>query len=147
MRPSRWAVTTASSEAVIRAISPSRGLNTTDIVIRAVHVQEGAPVRQGQLLFEVVDEVRQQGVRLAEAAVVAATAEVERVQRGIAVNERAAQAGVEPGMTKLEAEERVGSGQSSALEGKRAPTSQDGTRDSARAARARSRDARTNPAR
>jgi RND family efflux transporter MFP subunit len=83
------AVTAASCEAVVRAMSPSRGTNTTDIIVSAVHVREGDPVHRGQLLFEVVDEVRMQSVRRAEVALAAERATMERVKKALSFAERA----------------------------------------------------------
>jgi protein ImuB len=81
-------------------------------------------------------ELREQAV-----AVVEGTPPLVHV---VAVNERAAQAGVEPGMTRLQAEERMKAavashqspGKSSAGEGARAPTSRHGPETRATQARA-----------
>lgn len=80
------ALTTESSQAVIRALSPSGSLNTTDVIIRAVHVREGDRVSRGQLLFEIDDTLLRRAVRQNEETVAAARAELERVRKGVGIN-------------------------------------------------------------
>ncbi len=77
------ALTAPSMEAVVRPASPSRGQNTTDVIVGSVHVREGDRVRRGQLLFEVLDEVRLDDVRRAEAAMAAAYSELGRVKKSV----------------------------------------------------------------
>src|ERR1051325_10862180 len=45
------ALTAASNEAVVRAVSPGQGTNTVDMILKAIHVKEGDRVKKGQLLF------------------------------------------------------------------------------------------------
>jgi RND family efflux transporter MFP subunit len=82
------AITAASHECVIRALAQSRGLNTTDIILKAVRVREGDHVHQGQVLFEIEDDVRGNVVKQREAALAAAKAELERVKQAVAYNHR-----------------------------------------------------------
>jgi RND family efflux transporter MFP subunit len=82
------ALTSPSREAMIRPSSPSRGQNTTDVILGAVHVHEGDYVHEGQLLFEVVDEVRLQDVRRAQAALTAAQAQLNQVRKTLTFTQR-----------------------------------------------------------
>jgi len=82
------ALTAASSEATLRAISPGQGTNTVDMIVKSVKVREGDRVRRGQVLFEVDDEVRAEAVVKLEVALVAAEAEHKRVEQSVVFNER-----------------------------------------------------------
>src|SRR3954465_15795234 len=65
------AVTVPSEVASIR-IGPSRGLSSaspvSDIVVRALHAQEGSPVATGTLLMEMEDEVIREVLKQKESA-------------------------------------------------------------------------------
>lgn len=81
------ALTAASSDAVLRAVSPGQGTNTVDMIVKAVHVREGDRVRRGQVTFEVDDEIRAEAVTRTEASLAAADAELKRVQQAVEYNE------------------------------------------------------------
>jgi multidrug efflux pump subunit AcrA (membrane-fusion protein) len=82
------AVTTGSGDAVIRAVAPGQGTNTVDMIIKAIHVREGDRVRQGQLLFELTDEIRQAALQRAQVSLAAIEAEQKRVAKAVAFNDR-----------------------------------------------------------
>src|SRR4051812_1071004 len=82
------ALTAASSEATLRAVSPGQGTNTVDMIVKSVKVREGDRVRRGQVLFEVDDEVRAEAVVRLEAALIAAEAEHKRVEQSVVFNDR-----------------------------------------------------------
>jgi RND family efflux transporter MFP subunit len=81
-------VTIPSAAAALR-IGASHGLNPSvpesDLVVKAVHVQEGDQVEAGQVLVELVDDVFRQVVRQRAASLATAEAELERIQRTVAV--------------------------------------------------------------
>jgi len=85
------AVTMPSFGSVIR-VPPTGGLSVryvpavTDMVIKAVHVEEGQFVRKGQLLFETDHEFYAQVLEQRKSAVAAAEAQIEKAKRAIDLN-------------------------------------------------------------
>lgn len=90
------AVTIPSFTSVIR-IPPTGGLAVryvppvTDMVIKAVHVQEGEYVRKGQLLFETDHEFFQKVLEQRRSAVAAAEAQLERARLSVEYNRKVRQ--------------------------------------------------------
>jgi multidrug efflux pump subunit AcrA (membrane-fusion protein) len=82
-------MTTSSSDAVIRAISPGQGTNTVDMIVKTIHVREGDWVRQGQVAFEIEEDVRSDVVARMEANLGAVEAEMKRLEQGLELRERA----------------------------------------------------------
>src|SRR5262245_4646566 len=90
------AVTIPSFTTVIR-IPPTGGLSVryvppvTDMVIKAVHVQDGAYVRTGQLLFETDNEFFQKVLEQRKSAVAAAESQLERAKLSVEYNRKVRQ--------------------------------------------------------
>lgn len=74
---------TIPSMAVNVRIGPSRGMSTfaplSEVLVKEVHVQEGSPVSDGQLLVTLEDEWLRQLFEQREAALASAKAELDRV--------------------------------------------------------------------
>jgi RND family efflux transporter MFP subunit len=90
------AVTIPSFTAVIR-IPPTGGLSVryvpgvTDMVIKAVHVQDGAYVRKGQILFETDNEFFLKVLEQRQSAVAAAESQLERAKLSVDYNRKVRQ--------------------------------------------------------
>jgi HlyD family secretion protein len=90
------AVTIPSFTSVIR-IPPTGGLSVryvppvTDMVIKAVHVQDGAYVRKGQLLFETDNEFFLKVLEQRRSALVAAESQLQRAQLSVEYNRKVRQ--------------------------------------------------------
>lgn len=84
------AVTVPSMVVNVR-IGPSRGLSSTapvsEVMVKTVHVQEGALVQAGDLLVSLEDDSIRQYYEQREAALAAAKAELDRVQEQTPLNQ------------------------------------------------------------
>jgi RND family efflux transporter MFP subunit len=70
---------TVPSETACIWINTGSALRDTGVRVKAVHVAEGAEVQQGQLLFELDDQLFVQSVKRQEAALAAAQADLDSV--------------------------------------------------------------------
>jgi RND family efflux transporter MFP subunit len=85
------AVTIPSMTVNVR-IGPSRGLSTnapvSEVLVKEIHVQEGSPVSENQLLVTLEDEGLRQICQQREAALASAKAELDRVLEQTPLNQR-----------------------------------------------------------